>query len=380
MNITIITGPFASIPPYSISAIEKLWFNCGQVFSQMGHTVHYIAKRPEGDVSDSEGITYVKGYDRSGNPFKDKILREFIYAVRALNAVREGCDVLVLNSIFAPILCALYHRRYKVAVYNVARMPKRQMSLYRVDMLSCVSSAVRNELLQQSPRLAERSCVVSNPVDTSCFYFHERTCSKTPSIVYSGRVHPEKGLDILVRSIDMLNRRGGTQVGLSLVGPCGIGQGGGGKEYTDRLDALATTFRINYVHAIKEPELLANELMKHDIFCYPSVAEKGETFGVAPLEAMALGIPTVVSSLACFTDFATDEKNALIFDHRTEQRVEELADKFHRLIDDSSLYNRIARCGAETAINFSNEKIAQKYIDLFEQLLARHRGPCRTCS
>lgn len=369
MKITIITGPFASIPPYSISAIEKRWYSCGQEFIKLGHQVNYICKRPNEEVVDTDLVTYIKGYDRSRNDLYDKTVREFWYAVRALNAMEE-CDILVLNSIYAPIIAPLfYKRKYKAAIYNVARMPKKQMALYsRMDMLSCVSSSVKEVLLEQCPYLEEKVCVISNPVNTEVFTFEKKRCSPTPNVVYSGRVHPEKGLDILCESIERLNKEG-IQVGLTIVGPTKVEQGGGGKAYTDKLDAIAKSFRIEYVEAIKDPVMLATELRWHDIYCYPSVAERGETFGVAPLEAMTLGIPTVLSQLACFTDFAKDGYSACMFNHRSANRVDELCGQIRRLIEDEYFYEKISMNGAESAKNFSNEKIALRYLSLFKDLL-----------
>ena len=353
--------------PYAIGAVEKRWYECGEEFEKMGHEVLYIAKRPDADVESDKRVTYIKGYSRSSHGMYDKTWREFAYAVRALRAVRQ-CDVLVMNSIFTPILCPLIRNKYKVSVYNVARMPKKQMSLYNVDMLSCVSNATRNVLLKQSPRLANKSCVINNPVNTLNFIYSKRTCSNAPSVVYSGRIHPEKGIDILVKSIEVL-RQQGMDVKLTLVGPDSRGQGGGGSEYIEYLKSFAKSFTIAHVPAIRDPKQLAAELSKHDIYCYPSMAEQGETFGIAPLEAMALGIPTIVSRLSCFKDFTEDKKSALVFDHRSEGCVEELASLIKQLATDSLLYDTISLNGAEAAKEISNKKIAAKYISMFQQLL-----------
>ena len=370
MKITIITGPFAAIPPYSFSAIEKRWYDCSQEFKKMGNEVLFISKKPSNSVHDTDDCIYIKGYDRSGIDLLDKVWREFFYAVRALNRVRK-CDVLVLNSIFTPVFVPLYKKKYKVAVYNVARMPKRQMSLYGgVDMLSCVSSSVRDMLLSQSPRLRNKSCVISNPVNTDYFYYEPKQCSKNPKVIYSGRIHPEKGIDILCESIERLNEEG-MRIGLTLVGPADVAHGGGGDKYTDMLNSIAKNYKIEYIGAVRERVLLAKELRKGDIFCYPSVAEMGETFGVAPLEAMALGLPTVVSSLACFTDFAKDGESALFFNHRSENRIIQLSHLIRQLVEDTSLYERISIGGAEIAKNFSTDKIALKYMSLFDELLSK---------
>ena len=371
MKITIITGPFEAIPPYSFSAVEKRWYKCAQEFKKRGNNVLFISKKPSDSVNDTDDYIYIKGYGRSGNNLKDKVWRDFVYSVRALNRVKR-CDVLVLNTAFTPILAPFYKRRYKVAIYNVARMPKGQMSLYSgIDMLSCVSSSARGVLLNQSPRLKDKSCVISNPIDTECFYYEPKKCSEKPKVIYSGRINPKKGIDILCESIEKLNEEG-LNIGLTLVGTTDIAHGGGGDNYIRILNSLAKSYKIEYIGVVRENVLLAKELRKGDIFCYPSVAEMGETFGVAPLEAMALGLPTVLSSLACFTDFAKDGESALFFDHRDKKnRVNQLSHLIRQLVEDKSLFERISIGGAESARAFSTEKIASKYISLFEELISK---------
>jgi glycosyltransferase involved in cell wall biosynthesis len=45
------------------------------------------------------------------------------------------------------------------------------------------------------------------------------------------------------------------------------------------------------------------------MFVYPCLAEQGETFGLAPLEAVACGAVPIVSDLSCFGDFITPGVN-----------------------------------------------------------------------
>jgi glycosyltransferase involved in cell wall biosynthesis len=90
-----------------------------------------------------------------------------------------------------------------------------------------------------------------------------------------------------------------------------------------------------------EPTYDTDELnrlyQKASIFVYPSVAEKGETFGLAPLEAMAWGCVPVVSDLRCFKDFIIHERNGLIFNHRTHNAGGHLWEAVQTLMTHSGL-------------------------------------------
>lgn len=108
---------------------------------------------------------------------------------------------------------------------------------------------------------------------------------------------------------------------------------------------------------------------KCDIYCYPSLADKGETFGVAPLEAMGLGIPTIVSGLDCFKDFVTDKVSGLIFDHHAEDAVKQLVDCITYVIDDKVHYTTISNNGVIASSSFNVAQKASEYLMVLNNML-----------
>jgi glycosyltransferase involved in cell wall biosynthesis len=372
MKITIITGPFGSIPPNTIGAVERIWYNVACNIVKKGHEISFVSKRY--NQSDNNGINndgiyvnYIKGF-KSKKHIIQTIFFDFFYSIKALRIMKK-CDVLVMNTFWTPILCILFKHKYKVSVYNVQRIPKRQFKFYKnVNRFSCVSIAVKNILEKQTPSVKKQLKVINNPVDTDVFRPVYKEHNDGTKLVYTGRVHPEKGLDILVKSFCKLTEKY-RNVCLSIVGARDIAHGGGGKEYINYLISLAGDNHINFVDPIYVPQQLCDEIISHNIFCYPSVAEKGETFGVAPLEAMATGIPTIVSALECFSDFVEDGENALVFNHRLPYPEIELYNAIQKLIENNDLRKKIGLNGAETAKRFSTEKITDEYIQDFEHLL-----------
>jgi len=137
----------------------------------------------------------------------------------------------------------------------------------------------------------------------------------------------------------------------------------------DELDALADGWKIDWINPIYNPKLLAEEMDKCDVYCYPSLADKGETFGVAPLEAMGLGIPTIVSGLDCFKDFVTDKVSGLIFDHHAEDAVKQLADCITYVIDDKEHYATISTNGAIASSTFNVAQKAEEYLMVLNNML-----------
>lgn len=367
-SITIITSPFASIPPHAIGAIERRWYQVGCFWRKQGYNVYMVVKSPSPGFKGEDWVHYIKGYNRTGKLWKDLLL-DLIYSWKALYTA-DKADVLILNSFWSPLLYPFFKGKFGMVMYNVARFPKKQMGVYKnMDVLSCVSSAVRDALIEQSPSMKNKTTFINNPIDTNIFHSdtpHKFT--KNISVVYSGRVHQEKGLDILIKAVNDIHIVI-PNVTLTIIGARDIAHGGGGEKYIDYLTSLAKGWEIKWVDPIYDSRELAKELAIHDVFCYPSVADKGETFGVAPLEAMGLGLVTIVSALGCFKDFVDDGVNGLVFNHHADDPVNELRMTFNRVLTDETLFESISSNAIATSKKFCVSNIANDYITLFEKIL-----------
>jgi glycosyltransferase involved in cell wall biosynthesis len=187
--------------------------------------------------------------------------------------------------------------------------------------------------------------------------------------LYTGRIHPEKGIHLLVKAARLLTTKF-ENVRLKIIGAMSVEQGGGGDEYLAKLRKEGEGLAVEYCDAIYDRQQLASELRSADYYCYPSLAEKGESFGVAPLEAMACGLVPVVSDLACFRDFVDHGKNGFIFDHRAADPVVTLSESLEAVMslpDERRAAMRLA--AATTASRFSLADVATQYLSDFEELL-----------
>lgn len=370
-SICIITSPFGCIPPHAIGAVEKRWKSCGDYYNENGVKTLFVCKRPEGEWRNDDTHIYLPGYGRTGSWLKDFLL-DLVYSWRALRCAPKS-DALVMNTIWTPILLPLFKHKFKVTLYNVARFPKKQFGFYKAaDVLSCVSTAVYNCLIKQTPSSKRQACVISNFINTQVFSKkREHRLSEHPCVVYSGRVHREKGLELLVQAVNAL--QGEKRLRLKIIGSWKTEDGGSGEAYRSELNALAKGWDIEWIEPIYQPEKLAEEMDKGDIYCYPSKADLGETFGVAPLEAMGLGLPVIVSALDCFKDFLHHEDNGLVFDHRSTNAVEQLTQCLRLLLNDASLYDKYSRRGMEEAMSFNIKAKADEYLTVLNNVLQNKR-------
>lgn len=366
MKITVIQGAFFPVPPIMGGAVEKMWYLLGQKFAARSHEVVHVSKKCA-ELPDYElvqGVTYVRvgGYESPANRIFYKLL-DCIYTFRAIRAVPDDTDVVVTNTFWAPLLLPLF-RSARIYV-DVARMPKGQMRLYRAAARlransTPVAKAISKEL---TANRQFQVGMIPNPLPYNATDSVDLS-RKDHSILFCGRIHPEKGLELLSKAASALPS-GWT---LSIVGPWQTAAGGGGAAYLKAMMSHFDASKVRFIEPIYDIEKLNLLYKAAAIFVYPSVAEKGETFGLAPLEAMAWGAVPVVSDLACFKDFIVDGENGLIFNHRCHDASEKVAECISRLIDDPALRSRLGEQAIKVRTTHSPDAIADLFLADFARM------------
>lgn len=137
------------------------------------------------------------------------------------------------------------------------------------------------------------------------------------------------------------------------------------------LKELSKKSNIEFIEPIFDIDKLNTIYAKASIFVYPSVAEKGETFGVSPLEAMSWGCATIVSDLECFKDFLIHNKNGLCFDHRSEKKVAILSNYLNDLINKVEIRESIAKQGLSVNETHSNEVLSKVFLAEFQSMIKK---------
>ncbi len=247
------------------------------------------------------------------------------------------------------------------------------MALYvRADRLQAISHAVADAILAQAPSVADRVVTIGFPL-SDAFFCADRSRLRERTILFVGRIAREKGVHLLVKAFaSMAQERGMAGWKLRIVGPHAVSQGGDGAEYLAELTALARPLGsgCEFVGPVFDQAALIEAYRSAAIFVYPSLAETGEAFGLAPLEAMAAGCAVVLSSLRCFDDYVEDRVTALKFDHRGRAPENNLAAALAHLTTDGDLAARIAEAGVRAASRFRAAEIAARMLDDFASLLA----------
>ena len=179
----------------------------------------------------------------------------------------------------------------------------------------------------------------------------------TTLLLYAGRLAPEKNLPLLIEMMRLLADR---DYRLILVGD------GIQREQLERQAAEQAPGKVCFVQHITDRERLAEVYATCDLFVHPNPREP---FGIAPLEAMASGLPLVGANCGGITSYA-NHTNAWL----AEPEPAAFAAAVNRALDEDATRLAKVRAGRKTAAEHSWDKAALAYFALYEALHAEFCG------
>ena len=110
----------------------------------------------------------------------------------------------------------------------------------------------------------------------------------------------------------------------------------------------------------------AREIMgAADAVVVPSV---GEGLPLVALEALAARTPVVATSVRGIRELLTDDHDSLLV---PADDPDALAAALRRILDDHALASRLVQAGAELVAPYTEARMVESYLDLYERLVAR---------
>jgi glycosyltransferase involved in cell wall biosynthesis len=149
------------------------------------------------------------------------------------------------------------------------------------------SSEGKNRLLSMGVK-EENICVINNALNYTDYgylnqdIFKKKTNQNQLKILFSGRITPEKELEILIQAIAILQSKGSISVKCSIVG------GGNALPYSELVKRLGLTDCIEFTGARYAGEAVSY-FLDADIFVYPG------GIGLSVLHAMSYGLPVITT-------------------------------------------------------------------------------------
>jgi glycosyltransferase involved in cell wall biosynthesis len=173
-----------------------------------------------------------------------------------------------------------------------------------------------------------------------------------------GRLIERKGQHHLIEAVKQLTDEG-IDVTLDLVG---TGDARAANEY--RVNALGLQNRVRFLGYVPREEI-AQYYARDHVFVLPSY---NEGMSVALLEAMASGLPVVVTPTGGTVELVEAGVNGFIFDWAD---VNSLTAHLRSLARDRSMARRMGLASQARAACFTWEAVADRYLELFERIVSR---------
>ena len=230
-----------------------------------------------------------------------------------------------------------------------------RLSARRADVVCAVTQAAADELVMDVPEARDKIRIL--PSATNMVPFDRPASDPAPdAIVLVGMISARKGVADLVRAYAqgdpaLRSRK------LVLVGP-------GHEDYVANIRRIASQLGVadclTITGAISDAELM-NWYRKAAVVVLPSHLEG---FGLPILEAMAMGIPTIASTLPAIRE-VTDGASVLV----PPGDIAALADALSRVCADPGLRRDLVGRGLVRAEHYTVNRLGERAMTIYRELL-----------
>jgi alpha-1,6-mannosyltransferase len=183
----------------------------------------------------------------------------------------------------------------------------------------------------------------------------------TRLLLYSGRISPEKNTDLLVNMMALLAADSSAEYHLVIAGD---------GPSSSRLKAAASEKapgRVHFLGHIPDRVQLADLYANCDALVHPNPKEP---FGIAPLEAMASGLPVVAPNAGGVLSYANRDNSWLV-----PAEAKDFASVVGQVFSDERIKAGKMERALRTAENFDWPRVAGIFFDLYQDLYVRFREP-----
>ena len=186
-------------------------------------------------------------------------------------------------------------------------------------------------------------------------------------ILTVGGIEPRKGTDHLFRALSLLRRRWARPPVLAIIGGHSFQDH---TPYRDRVVASMADLDLRFGRDVVllgtvEDDEMAAWYHAADAFAFPSV---NEGFGLVVLEAMAAGLPVVLTRLPVFAEYVRFGEDALAVAPGDD---EGLADALDAVAHDGELRATLRERGRGVAARFGWDATARQHMAIYDELRPR---------
>ncbi|MBU1019242.1 MAG: glycosyltransferase family 4 protein [Patescibacteria group bacterium] len=237
--------------------------------------------------------------------------------------------------------------------FKLLRLWELLIGLRQADLIDKFTCASKTTLKIYAKHGFDKQKMMTIPafMDLEVFKNLNRENVNEKNLLYIGRIHLDKGLDVLLKAIKDIEN-----ITLDLVGS-------GPDE--ENLKKMAENLGINnkvFFHGWKSPNEVIKYFEKAKIFVHPALWP--EPFGMAVVEAMAAGIPVITTEGTGSTEIVGD--TGLRF---TKKNSKQLKKNIEKLLNSDRLYKELSKKAKDRAQEYDY----RRWSDFLEKQLTEIR-------
>lgn len=251
-----------------------------------------------------------------------------------------------------------FAKRFGLKFFNKRRLRRdaklEEKSIRNSKHVVTVSKACKRVLTRKYNRPVD---VIYNGVDTRLFKRMQTQTNGKTVFIYTGRNHPEKGVDLLLQAAKLLANRGRSDFEIRLYTDDGISLKRSAKKY-----GISEKVKIMGWWHLHE---LPHQYSSSTFSIMPSY---WESFSYSVVEGMACGVPAIVSSAGALPEIVNEE-NGFVF--KTGE-VDELADLMEEVCKFEPRHvNEMGQKGISLVKKrFSKENFLENYLTFIDKAVA----------
>jgi glycosyltransferase involved in cell wall biosynthesis len=223
--------------------------------------------------------------------------------------------------------------------------------------VTTVSKFLAADIQRMLPALQARVQVTPMPVDVRGFLAGTRTPKvDPPRLLYAGNLVPSKGVDVLLKAVAELARRGVT-CELKI-----LGEGPSRSELETLARELGIASRITWAPFVPQAQM-ASEYGASTVTVLPSRGHS-EGLGLTLVEALLAGSAVVGTAAGGIPEVVVHERTGLI---ARDGDPADLATQIQRLLTDAPLRERLAREGKEHVLRtYAPEAAIDRFLEIYD--------------
>ncbi len=304
----------------------------------------------------------------SRNPLNAMLFLVFLFSFffRSYHLVKKGdvdvisCQWWIPGGLIGWILSFFSRKPFWVTLHGTDIRILKSSNLFnplakkvfkRASGVSCVSSFLRDFLVQSGLIEKDKVKIIPMPVETKKFKFQKPLKKNNKTILCVARFTRQKGLDYLIQAIKVLFDKG-FDFETKIIG------GGPEKHYLEEMiKDLGLSERVFLLDGMPQEQLFSH-YRESDLAVLPSIEEG---FGLVLVEAQLCGRPVIGTDSGGIPDIIRDKVTGLLV--KPEDPLD-LAEAMEKVLVDSNLAERLGERGYHSAISkFSPDAIQEKFME-----------------